>query len=413
MKPTSFPRALRGSVFASPRALANASAMRGGVRAQGGGDPQEIFGQIQSALGDMRTRTKARLDGVEDTVQNLVNSMSDMQRQVEGGFGLAIEGVPYSRNSWGEQVINSDQITELRNAAGRTKVQIPLAPRAEITSVETGAGPLIRPDRDTRVVGLPRRRLTVRALLGRATTNSNLIEYARQTDRDNQAATVAEGALKPESDLGFEIKQARVATIAHWLKTSRQAMDDAGQLRSIIDSELRYGLAVIEEQQLLLGDGVGSNMLGLIPQATAYDPTGEPATPNKFDVLLNAIAQAEAADLPASGIVVNNIDWMRLQSLKDTNDRYMGEGPMGSTMPSAWGIDVVPSSAIAAGTFLVGAFADAATVYDRMNPIVLLSTEDGDNFRRNMVTVLCEERLALAVRRPEALIYGDYSAAAG
>jgi HK97 family phage major capsid protein len=389
----------------------NASrALRGPLRAEASGEQQQLFNQINATLGDMRTRLQARLEGCEETVQNLTDSMSAMQQSINVDGITPLAG---GSNSWGDQVLASEELSTLRNAAGRAKVQIPLAPRAEITSVSTGAGPLIRPDRDDRVVGLPRRRLTIRALLGSATTDSNLIEYARQTTRDNQAATVAEGALKPESDLGFEIKQAKVATLAHWLKTSRQAMDDAGQLRSIIDSELRYGLAVVEENQLLLGDGVGSNMLGLIPQATTYDNTGEPTTPNKFDVLLNAIAQAEAANLPATGIVVNNIDWMRLQSLKDSQERYLGDGPMGSGMPGAWGIDVVPSPAMAAGKFLVGAFADAATVYDRMNPIVLLSTEDGDNFRRNMVTVLCEERLALAVRRPEALIYGDYSAAAG
>lgn len=394
----SLPAALRGSVFATPR---------------NSDDPQELFSQINATLEQMRTRNGARLDGVEETVTNLTSSLSAMQRQVEGGFNIEVGGISLSPNSWGAQVVNSEQLTELRNAASRAKVQIPLAPRAEITSVETGAGALITPMRDGRVVGLPRRRLTIRALLGRATTNSNLIEYARQMVRDNAAATVSEGALKPESDLEFEVRQAKVATIAHWLRTSRQALDDAGQLRSIIDSELRYGLAFREEAQLLLGDGVGANMLGLIPQATAYNSADEPAAASKFDVLLNAVAQAEAADLPATGIVVNNIDWMRLQALKDGEGRYIGDGPMGSAMPSAWGLDVVPSPAIARGKFLVGAFADAATVYDRLTPIVLLSTEDGDNFRRNMVTILCEERLALAVRRPEALIYGDYSAAAG
>lgn len=385
-------------------------ALRGAVRADQ--SPDSLFRQIQATLGDLRNAHTENVTDLRERVGNVTNALDAMQRSLDpsgAGFNLVGE----ARSSWGEQVANSEELTALRGAAGRAKVQIPLSPRAEITSIATGAGPLIAPDRDGRIVGMPRRRLTIRALLGKATTSSNLVEYARQTDRDIGAATVAEGALKPESDLGFELKQAKVATIAHWLKTSRQALDDAGQLRSIIDGELRYGLAVIEEVQLLLGDGVGTNLLGLIPQATAYDNTDEPATPNKFDVLLNAIAQAEAADLPATGIVVNNIDWMRLQALKDDEGRYMGDGPTGSAMPSAWGIDVVPSPAIAAGKFLVGAFADAATVYDRMNPIVLLSTEDGDNFRRNMVTVLCEERLALAVRRPEALIYGDYSAAAG
>jgi HK97 family phage major capsid protein len=231
--------------------------------------------------------------------------------------------------------------------------------------------------------------------------------------RDNQAATVEEMALKPESNLEWELKQAPVRTIAHWIPASKQVLDDAPQLRTIVDGELRYGLALKEEEQLLLGDGVGTNLLGLVPQATAYDATGEPAGASKFDIILRAIAQAEAADLPATGVVVNSADWLKLQGLKDANGRYIGSGPMGSAMPSAWGLDVAPSNSMPAGKFLVGNFANAATVYDRLKPVVLLSTEDRDNFVRNAVTILCEERIALAVRRPEALIYGDYAAAAG
>jgi HK97 family phage major capsid protein len=158
---------------------------------------------------------------------------------------------------------------------------------------------------------------------------------------------------------------------------------------------------------------VGTNLFGLVPQATAYDATGEPVGASKFDILLRAIAQAEAADLPATGAVVNSADWFRLQGLKDANGRYIGSGPMGTVMPTAWGLDVVPSNSMPAGKFLVGSFANAATIYDRLQPVVLVSTEDRDNFIRNMVTILCEERVALAVRRPEALIYGDYAAAEG
>jgi HK97 family phage major capsid protein len=60
-----------------------------------------------------------------------------------------------------------------------------------------------------------------------------------------------------------------------------------------------------------------------------------------------------------------------------------------------------------AGEFLVGAFQDGATIFDRLDVEVLLSTEDGDNFVKNMATVRIESRLALMVSRPDAFITGD------
>lgn len=380
-----------------PRALLHGLAPR--VRADA--TPQQLFQQLRAALDEKFGEQNERVENLEAALNAVVGG------SLPGGISASIGG----GRSWGDQVANAPELAELRNAAGKARAQIALKPNNAITSID-GGGALITPDRAAGVP-MPRRRLTVRALLGTGTTGTNLVEYPRQNVRDNEAAIVAEGALKPESNYGWELKQAKVATIAHWVPASRQVLDDAPQLRTLVDGELRYGLALREELQLLLGDGVGTNLFGLIPQATDYDAAGEPAGISKFDVLLRAIAQAETADLPATGAVVNSADWFRLQGLKDANGRYIGSGPLGTVMPSAWGLDVVPSNSMPAGKFLIGNFANAATVYDRMAPTVLVSAEDRDNFVRNMVTILCEERVALAVRRPEALIYGDYSAAEG
>lgn len=381
-RPTIFPRAIVGAVRAEQ-------------------SPREMFTDLSATVQDFMRNHTAQLENVV----NAVNAGHGGNTGIGAMFGAG-------QRSWGDQVVGSDALTALRNAAGKARAQIDLNPQAAITSIGTSGGSLITSDRADGVA-MPRRRLTVRALLGTGTTNSNMVEYPRQTTRDNQAATVAELALKPESNLAWELKQAKVATIAHWVGASRQALDDAGQLRTLIDGELRYGLALKEESQLLLGDGVGTNILGLVPQAVAYNAIGQPVGASKFDVLLRAVAQAEAADLPATGVVVNSADWLRLQGLKDADGRYLGSGPMGVIMPTAWGLDVVPSNSMPPGKFLAGNFANSATIYDRMSPVVLISTEDRDNFIRNAVTILCEERIALAVRRPEALIYGDYSAAAG
>lgn len=56
---------------------------------------------------------------------------------------------------------------------------------------------------------------------------------------------------------------------------------------------------------------------------------------------------------------------------------------------------------------LVGAFKLGAQVFDRWDARVEVGYVN-DDFTKNLVTILAEERLALAVYRPEAFIYGDF-----
>ena len=72
-----------------------------------------------------------------------------------------------------------------------------------------------------------------------------------------------------------------------------------------------------------------------------------------------------------------------------------------------WKLPVVDTNSIPAGKFMVGAMDMGAQLFDREEAAVEVSTEDGDNFRTNMVTIRAEERLALAVYRPESFVYGS------
>ena len=162
----------------------------------------------------------------------------------------------------------------------------------------------------------------------------------------------------------------------------------------------------------MFGDGTGENLYGLVPQATAFaSPIPDPALVTMLDVLAQAIAQSEEAELPASGIVLNSMDWRVISMLKTTTGEYLSAGPFLAGSPSLWNLPVVNTNSMTRGHFLVGAFATAATIYDREDAEVLISTEDNQNFRENKATILAEERLALAVRRPEALIYGAFPGA--
>jgi HK97 family phage major capsid protein len=280
----------------------------------------------------------------------------------------------------------------------------------DISSLTTDAagsvGTLIQPDRAAAVM-LPDRRLTIRSLLAQGNTSSNSIEYDAEKLFTNAAAPVAEGALKPQSEIQYEEKTATVRTIAHWMRASVQVLADAPGLRSMIDNRLRYGLDFVEEQQLLNGSGVGQNLPGLVTSATAYAAPGALVAGQMIDTIRLSHLQVALAEYPANGTVLNPIDWAFIEMLKDGEGRYLIGNPQGSISPTLWGLPVVATQAMTVDKFLTGAFNMAAQIFDRQDSTVEVSTEDQDNFVKNKVTIRAEKRLALAIYRPAAIVYGD------
>jgi len=346
----------------------------------------------------LANEAKARLDDIE---QKLDRRGNGDDRRVK---------------SAGETLTDDDAVKAFMDnptAGKRVGVEVKAIISSLTTVADGSAGDLIVPDRKPMVDPVTRR-MTVRDLLTPGRTGSNAIQYPVETGFTNAAATVSEtaGSTKPQSDIQFDIRTTSVTTIAHWLLATRQILDDVPMLQSYVDGRLRYGLAYVEEGQLLNGSGTGTNLNGVYTQATAFAAgSAILASATKLDVLRYAMLQAVLAELPPTGHVLNPIDWANIETTKDSNGRYIIGNPQGGIAPTLWGLPVVATQAMAAGSFLTGAFKMGAQIFDRMDARVEISTEDSDNFRKNLVTILCEERLALAVYRPEAFIKGTYAAA--
>lgn len=339
--------------------------------------------------------------------------MDDLEQKLSrGGAG---EG---EAKSIGEQFTDSDGFKAFADSGfskgvGRADLSI----KATLTSATTNAagsvGAAVQTARLPGILEIPQRRLTVRDLITPGRMDGNSLEYVKETGFNNAAAPVAEGSLKPSSDIQFSLVTTSAKVIAHWMKASRQILSDVAQLRSTIDQRLLYGLAYAEEQQLLNGDGTGQNLNGIIPQATDFAaPTGAAAPTQTLDVLRLAMLQAALAEFPATGHVLHPTDWASLELLKDADGRYIIGNPQGTTQPTLWGLPVVATQAIAQGNFLTGAFRLGAQLFDRWDARVETGYVN-DDFIRNLVTILAEERLALAVYRPEAFIYGSTTVASG
>jgi len=169
-----------------------------------------------------------------------------------------------------------------------------------------------------------------------------------------------------------------------------------------------YGLKSVEEAQLLMGGGTGTDLNGIYTQATAYSAPITISGATMIDNLRLALLQAHLAELPPNGMVLHPSDWTNIELTKTDDGAYLFSNPTSIVSPTLWGLPVVATQAMTIDKFLVGAFNTAAQIFDRWDADILVSTEDSDNFRKNLVTILCEERLALAVYRPEAFIVGDF-----
>lgn len=309
--------------------------------------------------------------------------------------------------SAGELVVKAESMEGVTSSfRGSRRISVP---RAAITSVPASGGTLVPADRRGGILALPERQLTIRDLIAPGQTSSNSYEYVRETGFTNNAAPVAETTAKPYSDLTFALETAPVRTIAHLFKASRQILDDAPALQSVIDARARYGLRLAEEGQLLFGNGTGANLTGLVPLAQAYAaPGGVVITgEQRIDRLRLALLQAELAEYPSDGIVLNPIDWALIELLKDGEGRYLIGQPQGNLPATLWRRPVVNTQAMPQDDFLVGAFQLGAQILDRMDIEILISTENADDFEKNMVTIRAEERLAFAVYRPEAFVTGS------
>lgn len=296
-----------------------------------------------------------------------------------------------------------------QNAQRGVKASFSVPLKMAITSLPGSAGANIQPQRVGMVQPL-NQRLFLRDLLAAGRTTSSSIEYVRETGFTNNANVVSENPTnpKPESDITFELDQAPIATIAHWIRASKQVLADVPMLQSYIDNRLRYGLMLKEEAQLLKGSGVGLNINGLYTQATDYvNPGVTVQNETSIDRLRIAMLQVVLAELDPDGIVLSPIDWTTIELLKNSQNNYLFTQPQGVATPTLWGQPVVATQSMDAGDFLVGSFKQGAQIWDREDISVTVSTEDRDNFVKNMVTILCEERVGLTVYRPEAFVKGD------
>jgi len=364
--------------------------------------------------GSLSTETKNAVDKIATEHNALNEAMKTIQASVgeleQHVAGMNINAAKEVIQTVGQQLVSAEAMKDIRSSMeGGKRMSIPV--KAELTTVDV-PGQIIAPTRLPGIDQTPKQRLFIRDLIAPGRTQSNTIYYVKQTGFTNNAAVVPENTTKPYSDIAFAEETTPVRTIAHMFKASKQILDDFAQLQSTVDAEMRYGLKYVEEQEILFGDGTGAHLKGIIPQSVAFNPAFAVEKQTGIDVLRLAMLQAQLARFPASGHVLHFTDWARIELTKDELGRYILANPAQLATPTLWGLPVVATEAAQfLGKFLTGAFNSGAQLFDREDANVVISTENADDFEKNMISIRCEERVALAVYRPEAFVFGSLTGA--
>jgi HK97 family phage major capsid protein len=377
-------------------------------RPDDGSGADVVLAEFKALNADVREALKsAGMKGteIEQRVGELdMRVLGISQRLAARGEG----GVAMSTKTIGERFVEHDGLKAFAaetNRPGRFRLDIE---QKAITSASSYGGPVAPAGRDV-VNMMPRRVLRVRDLIPEISVTTGAVEWPRQTTRTNNAAVAGEGTLKGESTYAWELITTPIRTVAHWTLIARQLLDDAPALAGAVNEELTFGLDSAVDAEILLGDGTGVHLLGLIPQAEAYSAPFVVSDATMLDKVALALLQCSLNDYVPDGIVMHPSDFLRIRLLKDSEGRYIFGSPGAEEpAPRLFGIPVATTTSISIDKLLVGSFKSAATIFARMGNRLEVSTEDSDNFRKNLATLLMECRLGLATKRADALVYADF-----
>ncbi|WP_176515875.1 phage major capsid protein [Pseudomonas ceruminis] len=383
--------------------------------------------QLKSGFGELQKKYDAAMDEMQkgnqvtgDLKKQIEDQKGELQKVIDQVVdleqkGVKLRGQPSEGKSFIDLINGDDGYKALsQKSAALAQLEVTKSDMASMKEMKVTSAGIVAPVYDPVIQPGIRQELRIRDLLTSVPVAGQNYTYFREKLHTRGAAPVAEGGLKPTSNVTFETVTDRVKKIAVWMPVTDEALDDVPQMFAYLQQLLRYDLKLEEEAQILKGDGTGENLPGLMTQATTYDAALSKAGDTAIDLVRRAIYQVrKQSQMSADGTVMTELDWMNIELQKDGENRYLFANLQGLVTPILWGRPVITSDSMdegdgtTGGEFLVANFARSTTLFDRMSFMFKMGLIN-DQFIKNERALLVEERLGLGVRRKEALVKGRF-----
>lgn len=236
------------------------------------------------------------------------------------------------------------------------------------------------------------------------------IEYVQDVsplaDFANAGVEVTEGAVKPQAGLTFNVITEAAAVVAAWVNLTRQVAADSPQLKSYIEGRLMYTLKRRVDAQLINGNGTAPNLRGLLNR-TGINTYAAVTAEQRAVSIRKAVTIMENVETVPEIIVLNPTD-AEIFDLVNANSAGIHtttDFDGGFKQPpsrTAWGMQQVHSTAIAAGTALL-IDPMAVALLDRMGMQMFMTDSHASNFTSNILTLLAEVRVGIALFEPKGV----------
>jgi len=358
----------------------------------------------EEGLAEIMKKFKAKTDEVDETREDLLHRMGTIEQEIS----KQLKGIPGGggahrpRFSLDLSMLNASEkfkaIREKSETVRETERFLlgDLSFKALFNDVgepDSVNGTLpSRADQIPGWHGFVLRRLLVGNLLPTANATSNSFDFVRLGFTGAAGMQDGEGAEKDEMEFDGNLETGRVQTVAVHTTTSTQVLEDNDTLQLELTRILMHNVRDKIEQQLLVGSGTGANLEGIYTASTLIN-TPFTETPDRIG---SALSQMETTGYSPNVVVLHPEDWFAIQIMKDSEGRYLYGDPASPAPPSLWNRPIVTNPYIPQGMALV-ADTSRASVRDRLQPTVYFSRHHKDNFTRNLVTILVEARLGLAI----------------
>jgi len=366
----------------------------------------------------------ASLDGLRSAIESFKGAakadLAKMQRQLDAvdlrSHGSYSSGAGSGESNLARELFDSSEFKSFAEVGGkgRMAIRIPdFQKKTAVTGATLGAYStgVVFGERLPGIVPAATATFRIRDLIRKIPTESGLIDFVKVTAYSKASPQSGENVAKAEANLSFESVSEKMATIAHWLPVSKQAIQDLSALAESVNVHLLAGLFDEEDRQLLEGDGTTDVLHGFNHQAEDFDTTLTTSSDGweYSDLVGLAIGQLEASKHQATGVILHPTDFWKIALCKDGQGRYIHGDPATMRSTYLWGRPVAVTCAQTVGQFTVGDFVSGCALHQRQDAVIDVSDSHDDYFVKNMLAVRCEMREALAIYKPQSFCHGSFS----